>query len=87
LFAGATRCLAFERYDELKFRDDRRSSRPASPRASATTHIPPNAIPTFGIFVPGSGAFADMPGVNRIFVTFTDGSGTPRGETSVACTQ
>jgi hypothetical protein len=29
-------------------------------------------------------AVADMPGANRIFVTFTDSSSTLRGETSVA---
>jgi hypothetical protein len=48
------------------------------------TDIPPNATPTFGIFVTGSAPVADMPGVNRIFVTFTDSSGVLRGETSVA---
>jgi YVTN family beta-propeller protein len=56
----------------------------AAPVASVTTDIPPNATPTFGIFVTGSAPVADMPGVNRIFVTFTDSGGTLRGETSVA---
>jgi hypothetical protein len=56
----------------------------AAPAASATTDIPPNATPTFGIFVTGSSAVADMPGVNRTFATFTDSSGVLRGETSVA---
>jgi hypothetical protein len=56
----------------------------AAPAASVTTDIPPNATPTFGIFVTGSAPVADMPGVNRIFVTFTDSGGTLRGETSVA---
>jgi YVTN family beta-propeller protein len=56
----------------------------AAPAASVTTDIPPDATPTFGIFVTGSAAVADMPGVNRIFVTFTDSSGVLRGETSVA---
>ena len=56
----------------------------AAAAASVTTDIPPNATPTFGIFVTGSVAVADMPGVNRIFVTFTDSSGVLRGETSVA---
>jgi hypothetical protein len=56
----------------------------ASPAPTATTDIPPNATPTFGIFVTGSAAVADMPGVNRIFVTFTDSGGVLRGETSVA---
>jgi hypothetical protein len=56
----------------------------ASPAPTATTVIPPNATPTFGIFVTGSAPVADMPGVNRVFVTFTDSTGTLRGETSVA---
>jgi hypothetical protein len=56
----------------------------AAPSASVATDIPPNATPTFGIFVTGSSAVADMPGVNRIFVTFTDSGGVLRGETSVA---
>jgi hypothetical protein len=42
------------------------------------------ATPTFGVFVTGSSAIANMPGVNRVFVTFTDSTGTLRGETSVA---
>jgi YVTN family beta-propeller protein len=56
----------------------------APPAPSATTDIQPNATPTFGIFVTGSAAVADSPGVNRVFVTFTDSGGTLRGETSVA---
>jgi sugar lactone lactonase YvrE len=56
----------------------------AAPAPSATTDIQPNATPTFGIFVAGSAAVANSPGVNRVFVTFTDGGGTLRGETSVA---
>ena len=56
----------------------------AAPAATVTTDIPPDATPTFGIFVTGSAPVADMPGANRIFVTFTDASGTLRGETSVA---
>jgi hypothetical protein len=48
------------------------------------TDIPPNATPTFGIFVTGSAAVADMPRVNRVFVQFTDSGGVLRGETSVA---
>jgi streptogramin lyase len=56
----------------------------AAAAATVTTDIPPNATPTFGIFVTGSAAIADMPGVNRIFVTFTDAGGVLRGETSVA---
>jgi hypothetical protein len=56
----------------------------AAPSASVATDIPPNATPTFGIFVTGGSAVADMPGINRIFVTFTDSGGVLRGETSVA---
>jgi hypothetical protein len=56
----------------------------ASPTPTVTTDIPPNATPTFGIFVAGSGTVSNSPGVNRIFVTFTDAGGVLRGETSVA---
>jgi hypothetical protein len=56
----------------------------ASPQINVTTNIAAAATPTFGIFVTGSAAVADSPGVNRIFVTFTDSGGVLRGETSVA---
>jgi hypothetical protein len=56
----------------------------APPAASVTTVIQPDAIPTFGVFVSASAPIADMPGVNRVFVTFTDADGVLRGETSVA---
>jgi YVTN family beta-propeller protein len=56
----------------------------AAPASSATTDIPSNATPTFGIFATGSALVANMPGINRVFVTFTDSGGTLRGETSVA---
>jgi hypothetical protein len=56
----------------------------AAPAPSVATDIQPNATPTFGIFVAGSAAVANLPGVNRVFVTFTDSGGTLRGETSVA---
>jgi hypothetical protein len=56
----------------------------APPAATVTADIQPNAIPAFGVFVAGSGFVADMPAVNRVFVTFTDGNGVLRGETSVA---
>jgi hypothetical protein len=56
----------------------------AGPSATVTTDIPPNATPTFGIFVTGSGTVPNSPGVNRVFVTFTDANGVLRGETSVA---
>jgi hypothetical protein len=56
----------------------------ARPAPSVTTDIQPNATPTFGIFVTGSATVANLPGVNRVFVTFTDSGGVLRGETSVA---
>jgi hypothetical protein len=56
----------------------------AAPTPTVTTDIQPNATPTFGIFAKGSAAVADSPGVNRVFVTFTDAGGVLRGETSVA---
>jgi streptogramin lyase len=56
----------------------------APPAPSATTDIQPKATPTFGIFVTGSAAVANSPGVNRVFVAFTDSGGVLRGETSVA---
>jgi YVTN family beta-propeller protein len=56
----------------------------APPAATVTADIQPNAIPAFGVFVAGSGFVADMPAVNRVFVTFTDSNGVLRGETSVA---
>ena len=52
---------------------------------SVTTTIGANQTPTFGIFVSGKGTLVpDMPGVNRIFVQFTDPGGVLRGKTSVA---
>ena len=56
----------------------------APPSATVSLDIPGNATPTFGVFVTGSSTVANMPGVNRVFVTFTDAGGTLRGETSVA---
>jgi YVTN family beta-propeller protein len=56
----------------------------APPTPNVTTDIQPNATPTFGIFATGSAAVANSPGVNRVFVTFTDSGGVLRGETSVA---
>jgi hypothetical protein len=56
----------------------------APPTPTVTTGIQPNATPTFGIFVTGSAVVADIPGINRVFVTFTDSAGILRGETSVA---
>jgi hypothetical protein len=56
----------------------------AGPAITVTTDIQPNAMPTFGIFVTGSAQVANLPGVNRVFVTFTDSNGMLRGATSVA---
>jgi hypothetical protein len=56
----------------------------ARPQTNVTTNIAANATPTFGIFVTGSAPVPDLPGVNRVFVTFTDAGGVLRGETSVA---
>jgi hypothetical protein len=56
----------------------------ATPASTVTTTIAANATPTFGIFVTGSATVADSPGVNRVFVQFTDTNGVLRGETSVA---
>ena len=57
---------------------------PATPAATATLTIAANATPTFSIFVTGSGAVANDPAANRIFVRFKDGGGVTRGSTSVA---
>jgi hypothetical protein len=46
----------------------------AAAAPTVTTDIPANATPTFGIFVTGTATVADMAGINRIFVTFTDRS-------------
>jgi hypothetical protein len=56
----------------------------APPSPSVTTDVQPNATPTFGVFVIGSAAVTDYPGVNRAFITFTDTGGTLRGETALA---
>jgi hypothetical protein len=56
----------------------------ASPAINVTTTIAANATSTFGIFVTGSASVPDLPGVNRVFVQFTDPGGVLRGETSVA---
>jgi hypothetical protein len=56
----------------------------APPSATVSLDIPDDVTPTFGVFVTGNSTIADMPGVNRVFVTFTDAGGTLRGETSVA---
>jgi Divergent InlB B-repeat domain len=53
--------------------------------SSVTTMIGANQTPTFGIFVSGNGTTVpDMPGMNRVYVQFTDAGGVLRGKTSVA---
>jgi hypothetical protein len=49
-----------------------------------TLNIDKGGTPAFGIFATGTGPIPNLPGVNRVFVTFTDSSGVLRGETSVA---
>jgi hypothetical protein len=56
----------------------------ANPAATVTTPVAANATPTFGVFVTASEAIDDLPGVNRVFVTFTNVGGSVCGETSVA---
>jgi len=53
---------------------------------SVTTTIAAGAEPTFAIFPTAFAPVAFNPAVNRIFVRFTDGSGTVHGLTSVAVT-
>ena len=56
-----------------------------SPAASSVNvAIAGNATPTFSIFAGASGAIPFLPGVNRIFVQFSDSFGAVRGSTSVA---
>jgi hypothetical protein len=50
-----------------------------APTPSVTTDIQSSVTPTFGVFVTSSGTVADMPGTDRVFVTFTDGNGVLRG--------
>ena len=56
----------------------------APPAITTTTTIAPNATPTFAIFVTGTAAVPNLPGVNRVFVRFSDSGGTLHGATSVA---
>jgi hypothetical protein len=56
----------------------------AATAATVSTLIAANATPTFGIFIDGSAAVPDLPGVNRVFVRFKDPTGVLRGATSVA---
>ena len=53
--------------------------------ASATVSFANNETRTFSVFVRGTGqAVAFVPGTNRVFVTFTNGSSVSVGATSVA---
>src|SRR5581483_6259701 len=54
------------------------------PAASVSTTIDANSTPTFSVFVKGSGAVANDPANNRVFVRFKDSGGVTRGSTSVA---
>jgi YVTN family beta-propeller protein len=54
------------------------------PSSAVTITIAANATPTFNVFVASIVALAASPGTNRVFVTFSDGGGVLRGETSVA---
>jgi hypothetical protein len=49
-----------------------------------TTQVNANDIPTFAVFVQGSGNVPFDPAANRIFVRFKDGGNVTRGSTSVA---
>jgi hypothetical protein len=52
--------------------------------STVTTAINANATPTFAIFATASGGVPFVPQTNRIFVEFSDASGTVRGSTSIA---
>jgi streptogramin lyase len=56
----------------------------APPTASVSTMIAADATPTFAVFVQGNGDVPFLPENNRVFLQFTDASGTVRGSTSVA---
>jgi hypothetical protein len=60
---------------------------PSAPASSATMTIGAGGLATFTVIVQGSGTIPFDPGVNRIFLSFHEGStinGTVRGRTSVA---
>jgi hypothetical protein len=56
----------------------------ATPTASVAATLAANAYGSFGVFVTTTGSVPFLPGVNRIFVRFTDSGGVIRGQTSVA---
>jgi streptogramin lyase len=55
---------------------------PPAPTAQVTINA--NETPTFSIFAMASGVIPFSPGVNRIFVQFSDSGGAIRGSTNVA---
>jgi hypothetical protein len=57
---------------------------PAVPASIITTQINAGQVPTFSIFVEGSGIVAFDPAVNRAFVRFRTTAGETVGSTSVA---
>ena len=54
------------------------------PAPSIVSNIASGGTPTFSVFSNASGAIANDPAVNRVFVRFTDSNGVVRGGTSVA---
>ena len=56
----------------------------ASPAPTVATSIAAGGTPTFSVFSNATGAIANNPAVNRVFVQFTDSNGIVRGGTSVA---
>ena len=56
----------------------------SSPASTVSTSIAAGGTPTFSVFSSASGAIANDPAVNRVFVRFTDSNSIVRGGTSVA---
>jgi virginiamycin B lyase len=56
----------------------------AAPAANVTLDVPGNSTASFAIFVTASAVIPEIDPINRAYVTFTDASGTLRGQTSVA---
>ncbi|HYB40705.1 MAG TPA: hypothetical protein VEL75_02985, partial [Candidatus Methylomirabilis sp.] len=54
------------------------------PTPTVSLNILAGQSPTFGVFATASGPVPLLPGVNRVFVRFTDTTGVIRGSTSVA---
>ncbi len=55
-----------------------------NPAASVETTVSAGGTPTFSVFSNATGAIANNPALNRVFVRFTDSNGVVRGGTSVA---